>query len=172
MDLKRQIQWMQWELEELELETNVQEQNAYKVEDFLDSQRSLLAATPTIWPVRGWISSTFGLRRSPFTGRLQMHEGIDIGGRPDSAVWATADGMVIYTGWKPELGKTVILDHGYGCVTYYGHLARIDCHNGQPVRRGTVIGAMGDTGKSTGCHLHYEVKLNGVALNPMNYMLD
>jgi murein DD-endopeptidase MepM/ murein hydrolase activator NlpD len=172
MDLKRQVQWMQWELEELELEASVQEQNAYKVEDFLDSQRSLLAATPTIWPVRGWISSTFGLRLSPFNGRLQMHEGLDIGGRPETPVHATADGIVVYTGWKPELGKTVTLDHGYGYVTCYGHLSRIYCHNGQSVKRGTVLGTMGDTGKSTGYHLHYEVKLNGVALNPKNYMLD
>jgi murein DD-endopeptidase MepM/ murein hydrolase activator NlpD len=172
MDLKRQAQWLQWEMEELELETNVQERNAYKVEDFLDSQRSLLAATPTIWPAHGWISSTFGLRLSPFTGRLQMHEGIDIGGRPETPIQATADGIVVYTGWKPELGKSVTLDHGYGYVTCYGHLSTITCYNGQSVKRGTVIGVMGDTGKSTGYHLHYEVKLNGVALNPKNYMLD
>jgi len=171
-DVERRTQRIQWEMEELNLEASVLERNSYRVEEFFDLQRSLVAATPTIWPVEGWVSSPFGLRLSPFNHSLQMHEGIDIGGRPDAPVLASADGVVIYTGWKSESGKTVTLEHGYGYVTSYCHLSRIHCSSGQRVKRGSVIGALGNTGKSTGYHVHYEVKLNGVPVNPENYMLD
>jgi len=172
MEDKRLTQKIQWELEELTLQASILERNAYRVEAFFELERSLISATPAIWPVEGWVSSPFGLRLSPFTGSLQMHEGMDIGGKPNAPVRATADGVVLYTGWKSESGKTVTLDHGYGYLTSYGHLSRIDCHNGQRVKRGEVIGALGNTGKSTGHHLHYEVKLNGLPVNPANYLMD
>jgi len=171
-NLKNQIRRIHWELEELQMEAKIQEQNAHRIENFFDSQRSLLAATPTIWPVRGWITSGFGHRLSPFTGALQMHDGLDIGARRGTPVKASADGIVIYAGWKSEYGKLVTLDHGYGFRTRYGHLNRIHVRNGQRVKRGEVIGTVGSTGKSTGPHLHYEVRVNNVPANPKRYILD
>ncbi len=170
--LKRQIQQVHWEMEELEMLADIQERNAYKVEKFFDSQRSLLASTPTIWPVRGWITSSFGQRISPFTGRLQMHEGLDICARPGTPVKCSADGVVIYSGWKTDFGKLVTVDHGYGYRTRYGHLMKIYVKNGQRVKRGDTIGALGNTGRSTGPHLHYEVKVRGLPVNPKTYLLD
>ena len=170
--LKRQIQRVHWEMEELQMLGKIQERNAYKVEQFFDSQRSLLASTPTIWPVRGWVTSSFGQRISPFTGRLQMHEGLDIAARPGTPVRATADGVVIYSGWKSDLGKLVTIDHGYGYRTRYGHLSAIYVRKGQRVKRGETVGAVGNTGRSTGPHLHYEVKVSGLPVNPKNYLLD
>lgn len=171
-NLKRQIQRIHWELEELQMQASIEERNAREVETFFDSQRSLLAATPTVWPVRGWISSGFGHRISPFTGTLQMHEGIDIGARLGTPVKASADGVVIYAGWKSEYGKMVTLDHGFGYRTRYGHLSKILVRNGQRVKRGTIIGSVGNTGRSTGPHLHYEVKLNSVPVDPKKYLLN
>jgi murein DD-endopeptidase MepM/ murein hydrolase activator NlpD len=170
--LKRQIQRVHWEMEELQMLAEIQERNAYKVERFFDSQRSLLASTPAIWPVRGWVTSSFGQRISPFTGTLQMHEGLDIAARVGTPVKAAADGVVIYSGWKSDFGKLVTVDHGYGYRTRYGHLSRIYVTNGQRVRRGEALGAVGNTGKSTGPHLHYEVKVRGLPVNPKTYLLD
>jgi murein DD-endopeptidase MepM/ murein hydrolase activator NlpD len=170
--LKRQIQRVHWELEELQMLGEIQERNAYKVERFFDSQRSLLASTPTTWPVRGWITSSFGQRTSPFTGKLQMHEGLDIAARPNTPVKATAEGVVIYSGWKSDFGKLITIDHGYGYRTRYGHLAKIYVKNGQRVKRGDTIGSVGSTGRSTGPHLHYEVKVRGLPVNPKTYLLD
>jgi murein DD-endopeptidase MepM/ murein hydrolase activator NlpD len=170
--LKRQIQRVHWEMEELQMLAEIQERNAYKVERFFDSQRSLLASTPTIWPVRGWITSSFGQRISPFTGRLQMHEGLDICARPGTPVKATAEGVIIYSGWKSDFGKLVTIDHGYGYRSRYGHLAKIYVKNGQRVKRGETIGSVGSTGRSTGPHLHYEVKVRGLPVNPKTYLLD
>ena len=170
--LKRQIQRVHWEMEELQMLAEIQERNAYKVERFFDSQRSLLASTPTIWPVRGWITSSFGQRMSPFTGRLQMHEGLDIAARPGTPVKASAEGVVIYSGWKSDFGKLVTIDHGYGYRTRYGHMSKIYVKNGQRVKRGDTVGAVGSTGRSTGPHLHYEVKVRGLPVNPKTYLLD
>lgn len=170
--LKRQIQRVHWEMEELQMLAEIQERNAYKVERFFDSQRSLLASTPTIWPVRGWITSSFGQRMSPFTGRLQMHEGLDIAARPGTPVKASAEGVVIYSGWKSDFGKLVTIDHGYGYRTRYGHMSKIYVKNGQRVKRGDALGAVGSTGRSTGPHLHYEVKVRGLPVNPKTYLLD
>ncbi len=170
--LRRQIQRVHWEMEELQMLAEIQEKNAYKVERFFDSQRSLLASTPTIWPVRGWITSSFGKRTSPFTGRVQMHQGLDIAARPGTPVKATAEGVVIYSGWKSDFGKLVTIDHGYGYRTRYGHLSKIYVKNGQRVKRGDTVGAVGSTGRSTGPHLHYEVKVRGLPVNPKTYLLD
>ena len=171
-NLKRHISRIHWELEELQMEAQIQEQNAHRIENFFDSQRSLLAATPTIWPVRGWVTSRFGHRRSPFTGTLQLHEGIDIGARKGTPVKASADGIVIYAGWKQEYGRMITLDHGYGFRTRYGHLDTLHVRSGQRVKRGGIIGTVGNTGKRTGPHLHYEVRLNNVPTNPKTYLLN
>jgi murein DD-endopeptidase MepM/ murein hydrolase activator NlpD len=132
----------------------------------------MLASTPSIWPVRGWVTSGFGKRLSPFTGRKNLHTGIDIATRHGTVVVAPADGVVTRVTTKYDMGKLVEIDHGYGILTRYGHNSEILVRPGQRVRRGQPIARVGNTGRSTGPHLHYEVRLNGVPVNPMRYIVD
>ncbi len=125
-----------------------------------------------MWPTRGWTSSRFGYRASPFTGKREFHKGIDISARMGSPVVATADGMVAFSGLDRGYGRTIVLKHGYGLKTRYAHLKRILVKKGQFVKRGEIIGLVGNSGRSTGSHLHYEVHLNGVPVNPMKYIID
>lgn len=128
------------------------------------------AATPTGWPARGEITSTFGYRRSPFGWGSDFHPAIDIAAAWGTPVAATANGIVRYVGWKGGLGRTVILEHGYGFTTLYGHLTQATVKAGQKVQRGQVIGLMGSTGLSTGPHVHYEVWVAGKQVDPWPYM--
>jgi len=130
------------------------------------------AATPSIWPVRGWVTSGFGARISPFTNQLAMHDGLDIGAPPNTPVQAPASGHVTSAGFDAKIGNVVLIDHGYGIETEYGHLAKILVRQGQKVKRGDVVALVGSTGLSTGPHLHYMVKLKGQTVNPHNYILD
>jgi murein DD-endopeptidase MepM/ murein hydrolase activator NlpD len=133
--------------------------------------RRIQDATPAICPVEdGRISSNFGYRESPFKGTKEFHSGLDISGRKGTPVKATADGRVLHAGYNGDLGKEVIIDHGFGIVTVYGHLNEIKTKAGQQVKRGTIIGAIGNTGRSTGPHLHYEVRLNNQPINPKKYI--
>ncbi len=128
-------------------------------------------STPSIRPIEGgWVSSRFGYRKDPFNGRQEFHAGLDLADRLGTPVKATADGTVTYTGSKGLLGDSVIIDHGFGISTTYGHLSKITVKAGQTVRRGQVIGRVGNSGRSTGPHLHYEVRLNNIPVNPANYM--
>ncbi len=129
-------------------------------------------ATPSIWPVRGWVTSGFGARISPFTNQLAMHDGLDIGAPPNTPVQAPANGYVTSAGFDAKMGNVVLIDHGYGIETEYGHLAKILVRQGQKVKRGDVVALVGSTGHSTGPHLHYMVKLKGQTVNPHNYILD
>ncbi len=140
---------------------------------FFKEQRELLSCTPSIWPTRGYLTSTFGYRRDPFTGKRAFHWGIDISSSIGQKVWATAKGIVVKTGYKPRgLGRFILIDHGFGFATVYGHLSKILVKPGKRVKRGDVIGLMGSTGRSTGPHLHYEVRVYGKAVNPMLYILE
>lgn len=130
-----------------------------------------LAATPSIWPTRGRFTSGFGMRRSPFNrSKTEFHRGVDIAWSRGTPVYATADGRVTATGYRGAYGNLVIIYHGYGFETYYAHLSGFAISTGQTVKRGQVIGYMGSSGRTTGPHLHYEVHVNGVAVNPLNYM--
>lgn len=140
--------------------------------DGLRGKSRRLASTPSIWPSKGWVTSGYGYRTSPFTGRRQFHAGIDVAGRTGTPVVAPARGRVVFVGKKGPLGKTVILDHGYGVRTTYGHNREILVKRGQEVERGQKIAAVGNTGRSTGPHLHYAVQVDGRRVNPMNYILD
>jgi murein DD-endopeptidase MepM/ murein hydrolase activator NlpD len=139
---------------------------------FLKDQQNLLASTPAIRPCQGWTTSRFGYRKSPFTGRREFHKGYDIANREGTPISCTADGVVTYRGPKGLLGNMVIVDHGHGLVTRYGHLSKILVKRGQTVKRGDKLALMGNTGRSTGPHLHYEVHLNGIPVNPEKYMLN
>lgn len=136
-------------------------------------ERSLkIASTPAISPVRGLISSGFGMRRDPFTKRRAQHNGLDIIARKGTPVRATGDAIVAKSGRLGALGNGVFLSHGYGVTTRYGHLSRVVVTAGQKVRRGDVVGYVGSTGRSSGYHLHYEVRVDGRPTDPRAYILD
>ncbi len=138
----------------------------------LENETARLSTTPSIAPARGWITSTFGHRVSPFTGSREFHRGLDIAGRMKTPIVAPADGEVVYAGKKRALGNTLTIRHGYGIETIYGHLAELSVQRGDRVKRGQKLGLMGNTGRSTGPHLHYQVQINGKPVNPQNYILD
>lgn len=167
------VKQMKKDITELETRAGSQENSFTELHEQLMRQSSLLASTPSIWPSRGWVTSNYGERTSPFTGFQHLHKGIDIANRVGTPVLATAEGIVVQAGSDPGgLGKSVRIAHGYGMKTTYGHLSEVLVRTGQRVKRGTKIATMGNTGRSTGPHLHYEVTQNGVSLNPNKYILD
>jgi len=128
--------------------------------------------TPTIWPVLGKLESGFGGRRNPFGGSgYEFHSGQDIEAPPGTPVVAGASGTVAFVGWQNGYGQLVVVDHGGGLSTRYGHLSHIDVELGQTVKRGEFVGRVGSTGRSTGPHLHYEVRINDEPVNPLQYLL-
>jgi murein DD-endopeptidase MepM/ murein hydrolase activator NlpD len=129
------------------------------------------ASMPSIWPVSGVFTSCFGTRGNPFGGgSSEFHKGQDIAAPIGTAVMATADGVVVIAGWQRGYGRVVYIDHGNGMSTRYGHLSRIDVAEGQTIKRGDQVGLVGSSGRSTGPHLHYEVRVNGMAVNPVPYL--
>ena len=150
-----------------------EQESAYK--DLLRAFRDrsvLLAHTPSVWPVKGWLSSSFGYRRSPFTNRREFHAGIDIVAREGTPIYAPADGVVISTKRAGGFGKLVKIQHMQGIVTTFAHNSANLVKVGQRVKRGDMIAKVGSTGRSTGSHLHYEVRINGVAVNPRLYIVE
>lgn len=140
--------------------------------DKLTKKKNLLASSPSIKPVSGTITSPFGYRKSPFTGRRTFHSGLDISNRMGTKIVSTAFGKVVFAGRKTGYGNIVIIDHGYGKATKYAHLKDILVHKNQQVKRGEAIATLGNTGRSTGPHLHYEVLVNGTPVNPSKYILN
>lgn len=159
-------------LEWLSNEATTQERILNELAQAAEQRSSRWAATPSIWPVKGWVTSGFGPRMSPFTEKPAWHDGLDIGAAPNAPVQAPAQGRVTATGFDPKLGNIVRLDHGYGIETLYGHLAKSLVKEGQRVNRGDVVGLVGSSGLATGPHLHYMVKANGQALDPNKYILE
>jgi murein DD-endopeptidase MepM/ murein hydrolase activator NlpD len=156
----------------LKKEATSQEQVLQELSEAAEQKSSRWAATPSIWPVKGWITSGFGPRISPFTEKPTWHDGLDIGAAANAPVQAPAQGRVTSVGFDPKLGHMVKLDHGFGIETLYGHLAKPLVKEGQRVKRGDVVGLVGSSGLATGPHLHYMVKVNGQALDPNKYILD
>ncbi|MHC1789256.1 M23 family metallopeptidase [Solidesulfovibrio sp.] len=138
----------------------------------LDVTGTRLAAMPTTWPVAGWISSPFGERTSPFTGKKEFHKGMDIAAPIGTPVVAPGEGVVTFAAETDDGGFGVVIDHQGALVSSYGHLRDVLVAKGQAVTRGQVIGHVGDSGQSTGPHLHYETRLGGVPVNPMRYILE
>ena len=169
-DVKREFSDIQQRIDEVRRQIDLRRESQEEIQGILNDQRSLLAAKPVGWPVKGWLTSSFGMRRDPFNGRRKMHEGLDIAARTGTAVVATADGIVSSVKTEPGYGKVVIVDHGYGYRTIYGHNSKYYVKVGQRVRRGERIAAVGNTGRSTGSHVHYEIRLNGVPVNPYKYL--
>lgn len=139
--------------------------------DFLGKQKSILASTPSIWPTIGWITSEFGYRVSPFTGKREFHRGIDIATEIGKEIVAPADGFVSNVSMQRGMGNMIKINHGNGVVTIYGHLLKkSNVRKGQKVTRGDVIGYVGNSGRSTGPHLHYGVCIDGVYVNPRRHL--
>ena len=153
-------------------ETQLKEQSVIELWEGLSERQSLLNATPNIRPSKGWITSRFGYRLNPFTNKTTMHAGLDLAAAPGSPVYAPADGVVIFASYDDSYGKLVSIDHGYGVTTRFGHNSQIYVHVGQRVSKWDVIAAVGNTGRSTGPHLHYEVRINGTPVDPANFILD
>lgn len=153
-------------------QSHLREQSVIDLWENLSERQSLLNSTPSIRPARGWLTSKFGYRMSPYTGKPTMHNGIDIAAAPGTPVYAPADGVVTYASFDETYGKLVTIDHGYGIMTRFGHNSQIYVQVGQRVNRWDVIAAVGSTGRSTGPHCHYEVRLNNIPIDPMNYILN
>lgn len=143
-----------------------------RIESFYADQTELLASTPSIWPVRGYLSSGYGRRQDPFTGQRSFHPGIDVSAPRGSEIKAPADGVVVSVGKRRAYGQAIVINHGFDVVTRYGHLDRYNVRAGQRVRRGDVIGFVGNTGRSSAPHLHYEVWVRDKLQNPIHYILD
>ncbi|HVC19337.1 MAG TPA: M23 family metallopeptidase [Vicinamibacterales bacterium] len=143
------------------------------VQQTVQRREALAAATPSIWPTRGWLTAGFGERSDPFTGQPEFHEGIDIAADKGTPVYATADGKVALAEYTDNgYGRNVVLDHGFGLQTRYAHLSRIAVKVGEEVQRGQVVGYVGETGRATGYHLHYEIIVNGRPINPLQLLLQ
>lgn len=143
-----------------------------KLVRFFEDKRIRLVYTPSIWPTNGWRTSGYGSRADPFTGKWTPHYGIDIAAAYGSPLWATADGTVIKTEMEKIGGNTVIINHRFGYTSVYCHLSKFNVKVGQKVKREDVIGFVGRSGRAFGTHVHYEVRLNGKALNPDDFILD
>jgi murein DD-endopeptidase MepM/ murein hydrolase activator NlpD len=166
------IREMHQQVDEIKKASVKQENKFQSLLSSLEDKRNLLASTPAIMPTDGWMSSSFGYRISPFTGRREFHKGQDIGARKGEPVLTSANGVVTHSGVKGSFGKVVVVDHGHGMVTRYAHLSQALKKKGDAVKRGDIIGKVGNTGRSTGTHLHYEVILNGVRVNPRKYIIN
>lgn len=159
-------------LDRLSAEATRQEQSLQELQAYFQDQKSLLASTPSVWPTRGWVTSDFGQRLDPYTADRVQHGGMDIAAPHGKEVIAPSDGTVVFAGLEGGYGNVIVIDHGYGIKTRYGHLSKMLVKAGDKVKRGTQIAAVGNTGRSTGPHLHYEVRVNGIPQNPRKFILE
>jgi septal ring factor EnvC (AmiA/AmiB activator) len=166
------VHQMKVDVERLQSEAASREVSLSELEKVLQTKQEILVHTPSIWPVQGWVTSDFGFRTNPFTGLTQMHEGIDISNRTGTVVVAPANGFVSDIGNDWVHGKFLVISHGFGMTSRYSHLNKVLVKTGQKVKRGDKIAEVGTSGKTTGPHLHYEVRLHGIPVNPMRYILN
>ena len=169
---QRLMKDMHQHIDQLKKATENQQKDFSCLYKTLEIQKNLMAQTPSIRPAKGWVTSRFGYRVSPFTGSREFHEGWDIANHKGTEVIATADGVISFADEKGSFGKLIIIDHGHGITTRYAHLDKTFFKQGDRISRGQIIASMGNTGRSTGPHLHYEVRLNGIPVNPAKYILD
>ena len=169
---KKLIRMMYRSLDNLDSDISIHKDEKEELLRLLDRRKSILACTPSVWPAKGWVSSAFGYRMSPFTGEKEMHRGLDICGRKGSPIIAPADGVVTDIDTDTGYGKTLVINHGYGITTMYAHLEKVYVKKGQAVKRHQEIAQVGDSGRTTGAHLHYEVHLKGIPVNPLRFILN
>jgi murein DD-endopeptidase MepM/ murein hydrolase activator NlpD len=170
-DVYSDLEGLSKTLDNLLSRSRLQKESFNNIVQYLDEKKFLREHTPSIIPVQGWFMSGFGYRIDPFTGQVKMHEGLDIAAPPGTPIIAPADGSVKFAGERRGFGLTLEIDHGYGYTTLYGHCQRIDVEEGNRVTRGDVVARVGSTGKSTGPHLHYEVRVSQIPVNPIHYIL-
>jgi len=159
-------------LDRLTAEATRQEQSLQELTAYFQDQKSLLASVPATWPARGWVTSDFGQRLDPYTAERMMHTGLDIAAEHGKPVYSPSDGTVVFAGPEGTYGNVLVIDHGYGIKSRYGHLAKMLVKPGDRVKRGQEIASIGNTGRSTGPHLHYEVRVNGLPQNPRKFILE
>ncbi len=169
LDLDTSVRGLERQIDRLNNLVELEKQSFEEAGGKLGELHDKLSHVPSIWPTHGYITSGFGFRRHPITRKREFHYGYDIANRPYTTVVATADGVVSSVKWWGGYGNTIEINHGYGFATRYAHLARVYVKRGQRVKRGQKIAAMGSTGFVTGTHLHYEVRVLGRAVDPMNY---
>lgn len=150
-----------------------QQKTMQLLEEFFEDQQETLVSTPSIWPVPGEyeITSGFGMRKHPVTGQHTMHRGIDIGAPEGTPIVATADGIVSFSGERNTFGNVLVIDHGYGYTTFYGHCSVLEKTVGEHIKRGDVIARVGSTGRSTYHHLHYEIRVDEAAKDPLQFIV-
>jgi murein DD-endopeptidase MepM/ murein hydrolase activator NlpD len=167
---------MHEQVEQLSLASDTQQKEFESLLKSLEDQQNLLASTPAIRPVsrgvKSWTTSRFGYRISPFTKRRELHKAYDIAARKGTPILATADGVVTFAGKKGLYGNLMVIDHGHGMKTRYGHCQKFLKKRGDKIKRWEPIALLGNTGRSTGPHVHYEVHLNGIPVNPEKYILN
>jgi len=156
----------------LESEAQRQEASLRELSEYFEDQKSMLASTPSIWPTQGWVTSDFGARLDPYSADRSMHQGLDISTPHGQPVQTPSDGTVVFNGTEGSYGKVLVIDHGYGVKTRYAHLSETVVRLGERVARGQKVAAVGNTGRSTGPHLHYEVRVNGIPENPRKFILE
>lgn len=158
------------EVRALRSEAAARIESSRRLSDQISAERQVFRRTPNLWPVSGYLTSHFGFRLSPIDGFRESHQGMDIAGPAGSSIRATADGVVKLAGWAGGYGNVVVIDHGLGYSTRYGHNRQLLVRTGDKVKRGQIIALMGQTGKATGPHCHYEVWYNGRAMNPARFL--
>lgn len=166
------IDEMHQQVEQLDLASALQRDGLEELLTALEKKRAVLLCTPSIRPAKGWTTSKFGYRKSPFTGRKELHKGYDISAPKGTPIVATADGVINFSAKKGFMGKMVVIDHGHGMKTRYGHCSKLLKKKGAKVRRGETIALIGNTGRSTGPHVHYEVLAGGIPVNPAKYIFN
>jgi murein DD-endopeptidase MepM/ murein hydrolase activator NlpD len=169
-DEKAMIEGVGRQVDRLMDEASSREKSFASLLALLKEKKSLLAATPSVWPVVGWVTSEFGRRASPFADEREFHKGIDIATKHGRVIQAPADGVVVEVAYHQDVGQMIRIDHGHGMNTFYGHLSKTIVRPGATVKKGDRIGHVGNSGRSTGSHLHYAVLLNGVPVNPRKYL--
>ena len=157
-------------MEEIESTASEVEGRLHTVYELQQDRLTYWASMPSIWPTKGWVTSGFGHRRRPIRGGTSFHKGIDIAARPGTPILSPGDGVVTFSGYKRGLGRTVMVDHGYGVVSVYGHNTKNYVKEGDRIRRGEILASVGRTGLATGSHLHYQINVDGVPVDPMRYI--
>ncbi len=167
------VDYLTLDLDKLEREIQLQKESYIEIESRIKDRQDLINHTPSIRPTdKGYFTSGYGIRKDPFNGRPTHHNGLDISVERGTPIVSTADGSVIFAKATPGLGKLIVVDHGYGFRTAYGHLSSINVNKGQTVKRGQKMGLTGSSGRSTAPHLHYEVHVNDHVVDPRDFFLD
>jgi murein DD-endopeptidase MepM/ murein hydrolase activator NlpD len=157
-------------VEKLQNSGMLTELNLSQLQGYLFARTAIVTATPSLMPINGWLSSPFGYRRHPYDGTFRLHAGVDIAAEAGAPVRAPAPGLVVFSGYKEGYGKVIVVNHGYGISTVFGHMSKLFLNQGTRIKRGETIGEVGSTGHATGPHLHYEIRKNGIPVNPVTFL--